>query len=136
MTARDAPESDTGTELHPILSENENDLLDLLDKLADTGKLQQVAEGRRIQFFEGKRKVKDGTTKKTGHHYWEWSYKDPDTGKRKRPYGGSIATVPNAYQYRRREYEAAHATGSPQSLADQLLRPALNELRRVDTGKG
>jgi hypothetical protein len=113
---------------------DENSILAALDRLFDTGKNQKIAEGRRVQFFEGKRKVKDGTTKKTGHHYWEWEYKDPDTGKRKRPYGGKIETVPPAYQYRIGQYQASIASRGAESLADQLLRPALNELRSIDTG--
>jgi len=108
--------------------------MDLLDQMLDTGKLQPIAEGRRIEFYSGKRKLKNGTLKKTGHRYWQWVYKDPDTGKRKRPYGGKIETVPNIYQYRRREYEARISARSPESLADALLRPALNELRNIDTG--
>jgi hypothetical protein len=117
----------------PILADLESQL-DALDRIFDTGLGREIAEGRRIQFFEGKRKVKDGTTKKTGHHYWEWVYKDPDTGKRKRPYGGTIRTVPNLYQYRIGQYQALIHSRSTQSLADALLRPALNELRSFDTG--
>ena len=106
-----------------------------LDKLFDIGKMQKIAEGRRIEFFEGKRKVKNGETKKTGHRYWQWVYKDPDTGNRKRPYGGRIETVPAAYQYRRGQYEARLSHGGVESLADTLFRPALSELRNSDTGK-
>ena len=118
----------------PILADDENALLDQLDALFDTGAGKQIAEGRRIEFFPGKRKLKDGTTKKTDHHYWQWGYKDPDTGKRKRPYGGKIETVPSLYQYRIRQYQAALNRRSPESLADNLLRPALDGLRSVDTG--
>lgn len=137
--APEMPLNDTQKPVEPpntgeaILAQNE--LLDTLDRLFDTGKTKEIKEGRRIQFFEGKRKVKDGTTKKTGRHYWEWSYKDPDTGARKRPYGGRIETVPTAYQYRRREYEAKIGSRGVESLADQLLRPALTGLRSFDTGK-
>ena len=124
----------------PILAENsilaftDDQLFEILDRLHDTGKAKPIAEGRRIEFFEGKRKVKDGTTKKTGHHYWQWVFKDPDTGARKRPYGGSIETVPNAYQYRRREYEARINTRGSESLADALFRPTVTRLRDFDTG--
>jgi len=111
-------------------------ILAALDKLFDTGKMQTIAEGRRIEFFEGKRKVKDGTTKKTGHHYWQWVYKSPDTGNRKRPYGGAIETVPASYQYRRRQYEARFSHGGAESLADALFRPSLSEMRNGDTGAG
>jgi len=109
-------------------------MLDAFDRYLDTGKYEKIAEGRRIEFFEGKRKVKDGSTKKTGHHYWQWVYKDPDTGKRKRPYGGTIETVPNLYQYRIGQYQAAIRSRSPVSLADALLRPALDGVRSFDTG--
>lgn len=118
-----------------MLASDENALLDTLDRIFDTGKGKQIAEGRRIEFFEGKRKAKDGKTRKTGHHYWQWAYKDPDTGKRKRPYGGAIRTVPSLYQYRVGQYEAALARRGAESLADALLRPALNGLRSLDTGK-
>ena len=118
-----------------ILADDESDLLDFLDRFFDTGKGRVIAEGRRIEFYEGKRRLKNGELKKTGHHYWQWVYKEPDTGKRKRPYGGEIGTVPTAYQYRRREYEAKKFSGSPESLADQLLRPALDGLRSHDTGE-
>ncbi len=110
-------------------------MLDLLDRLFDTGKTQKISEGRRIEFFEGKRRLKDGTLKKTGHHYWQWRWKEPDTGRRPTKYGGEISTVPNAYQYRRGQYEARIASRGTQSLADQLLRPALNGVRSFDTGK-
>lgn len=118
-----------------ILATDQNQLMDLMDRAFDTGNLPIIAEGRRIEFFEGKRKGKDGKTRKTGNQYWQWAYRDPDTGKRKRPYGGRIETVPSAYQYRRRQYEARVAARGPQSLADQLLRPALNGLQSLDTGK-
>ena len=84
---------------------NTDPILAALDGIFDTGKKQEIKEGRRIEFFEGKRKLKNGTIKKTGNHYWQWAYKTPDTGKRKRKYGGTTATVPISYQYRRREYE-------------------------------
>ena len=107
-----------------------------LDAIFDAQKSASIAEGRRIEFFEGKRKLSNGETKKTGHYYWQWVYKDPDTGKRKRPYGGAITTVPASYQYRRREYEARKHNGSPESLADALFRPSLSGLPYGDTGKG
>lgn len=109
-------------------------MLDVLDKLFDTGKSEVIAEGKRIEFYPGKRKMKDGTLKKTGHYYWQWVYKT-DTGARKRPYGGKIETVPSLYQYRRREYEARINSRSPESLADALLRPALDGVRSLDTGE-
>jgi hypothetical protein len=83
-----------------ILAGGEEMILAALDRLFDTGKTAEIAEGRRVEFFEGKRKTKDGTLKKTGHHYWQWVYKT-DTG-RKRPYGGKLETVPAIYQYPRR----------------------------------
>lgn len=110
-----------------------DDGFDVLDKWFDTGKDARIAEGRRIEFFEGKRKMKDGKLKKTGHAYWRWSFKT-DTG-RKRPYGGAIATVPAIYQHRRREYEARIASRSPESLADALFRPSFAGLSNGDTGE-
>ena len=110
-------------------------ILASLDKAFDMAKDASIAEGRRIEFYEGKRKLKDGTTKKTGHQYWQWVYKDPDTGKRKRPYGGAISTVPNAYQYRRREYEARIHSRGVESLADALFRPSLAGMSNGDTGE-
>lgn len=110
--------------------------MDALDRLFDTGEGKQIAEGRRIEFYPGKRKLKDGTLKKTEHIYWQWVYKDPDTGKRKRPYGGTLATVPSLYQYRIRQYQAVVNRRSSESLADALLRPALDGVRNLDTGKG
>ena len=108
-------------ERETILASNDTELVfEALDRLFDTGKTAKIAEGRRIEFFEGKRKMKDGKTKKTGHHYWQWVYKT-DTGGRKRPYGGAIATVPTIYQYRRGEYEARVSSRGFESLANDLL---------------
>jgi hypothetical protein len=95
-----------------------------------------IAEGRRIEFFEGKRKLKNGEWKRTGHHYWQYRWKASDTGKRKAKYGGGIETVPQAYQYRRRQYEASISDRSPIALADALFRPAIAGLQNGDTGKG
>ena len=79
--------------------------------------------------------MKDGKTKKTGHHYWQWVYKT-DTGGRKRPYGGAIATVPSLYQYIGCQYEARIISRGVESLADALFRPAVNGVTGFDTGKG
>ncbi len=114
---------------------SEDELFEVLDRLFDTGKDKPIAEGRRIEFYEGKRKLKNGELKKTGHQYWQWAYKDPDTGKRKRPYGGSIETVPASYQYRRRQYEARFNSRGAESLAVAWLRPAVSQVLRFDTGK-
>jgi hypothetical protein len=119
----------------PILADDLNGLLDVLDKIHDTGKAQTVAEGKRIEFFEGRRKLKDGTIKKTGIRYWQWRWKSSDTGKRKAKYGGKIETVPAIYQQRRERYEASITAGSAESLADALLRPAISRLSNHDTGK-
>lgn len=119
----------------PILADDMNTLLDVLDKLHDTGRVAKVAEGRRIEFFEGKRKVKDGSTKKTGHHYWQYRWTSPDTGKRKSRYGGSIETVPAIYQYRAKQYQASIAQRGTESLADHLFRPAGARMQDLDTGK-
>lgn len=116
----------------PILAGGENDILDALDRLFDTGKTAEIAEGRRIEFFPGKRKMKDGTTKKTGHLYWEWRWKT-DTG-RKSKYGGKLETVPEIYQDRARKYEASIAIRGTESLADALFRPAVSGVRNGDTG--
>jgi hypothetical protein len=121
--------------VNPILAGDTESILDALDSLFDTGKVE-IKEGRRIEFFEGRRKVKDGTTKKTGHQYWQWRWKSSDTGKRKAKYGGKIETVPPAYQYRARQYQASIADRDAESLADKLLRPAINGMRSIDTGKG
>lgn len=91
-----------------------------MDAIFDKMKSASIAEGRRIEFFSGKRRLKNGEIKKTGHQYWQWVYRDPDTGKRKRPYGGRIETVPNAYQYRRREYEARISDRGDEPIADDL----------------
>ena len=50
--------------------------------IAGTG---TIADGRRIEFFDGKRRTPNGT-KKTGYIYWQYAGTDPDTGKRKRTY--------------------------------------------------
>lgn len=96
-----------------------------------------IAEGNRIEFFEGKRKDKHGNWKKTGHQYWQWvKWTKSDTGKRKRvrPYGGRIETVPAAYKERARKYQASIDERSVGTLADALLRPAFNRLQSSDTG--
>lgn len=118
-----------------ILAGNLSSILDDLDKVLDIGIGKTIAEGRRIEFFEGKRKLKDGTIKKTGSRYWQWRWKSIDTGKRKAAYGGKIETVPTIYQYRREQYEASIAKGVSESLADNLLRPAIARLSSLDTGK-
>ena len=118
----------------PILAKGDAEI-DELDRFFDTGKGQKIAEGRRIEFYQGKRKLKNGTLKKTNNVYWQWVYKDPDTGKRKRPYGGTLATVPSVYQYRIRQYQAVVNSRGVESLADALLRPALDGVRNIDTGK-
>jgi len=122
------------TSQSPILADDTDGFLDALDKIFDTGKGQAVVEGRRIEFFEGKRKLKDGTIKKTGIRYWQWRWKSSDTGKRKAKYGGKIETVPTIYQYRRERYEASIAARGAESLADALLRPAISRLSNFDTG--
>jgi hypothetical protein len=95
----------------------------------DTGR-QKIAEAARIEFFPGKRKGKDGITRKTGRYYWQTARKDPDTGKRKRKYGGEIETCPN--EERKRQYRNRLDTGT---LADRLLRPAIERVESIDTGK-
>jgi hypothetical protein len=94
----------------------------------DTGR---IAEGARIEFYPGKRKGKDGITRKTGHYYWQTARTNPDTGKRKRKYGGEIETCPS--EERKRQYRNRLDTGS---LADRLLRPAIERVESFDTGKG
>jgi len=104
----------------------------MLDKAESTS----IAEGNRIEFFEGKRKQKDGTWKKTGHQYWQWVKWQSDTGKRKRirPYGGRLDTVPSIFRDRARKYQASITARSPESLADAFLRPALARVQSGDTG--
>lgn len=125
-------QAEISTEIgNPILAKDK-EILDALDRLFDTGRKEIIAEGRRIEFFPGKRKMKDGTTKKTGHYYWEWRWKT-DTG-RKSKYGGLIETVPKIYQDRARKYQASIGHGGSKSLADALFRPAVIGLRNGDTG--
>jgi len=68
--------------------------------IAGTG---TIADGRRIEFFDGKRRTPNGT-KKTGYIYWQYAGTDPDTGKRKRTYGGRWDTCPS--EIRKRQYQA------------------------------
>lgn len=98
--------------------------------------LASIAEGKRIEFFEGKRKLANGETKKTGNHYWEWRWKSPDTGKRKARYGGRLETVPARFRERAKQYQASIGSRSPESLADGLFRPAIVRLQNGDTGTG
>jgi len=107
--------------------------------MLDKAESASIAEGNRIEFFEGKRKQKDGTWKKTGHQYWQWvKWKTLDTGKRERvrPYGGGIETVPSLYRERARKYQASITSRSPESLADTVLRPTLARVQSWDTGNG
>lgn len=93
-----------------------------------------IAESKRIEFFAGKRKLADGTVKKTGNYYWEYRWRSPDTGKRKAKYGGRIETVPSQYQERADRYKASIDSRSPESLADGLFRPAIIRVQGGDTG--
>jgi hypothetical protein len=118
-------------------------VLEELDSILENDTDTAISEGRRISFFEGKRKGKDGITRKTGHHYWQWDYKDPDTGKRKRPYGGPIATTPQSRQYRASQYQernernkAANTERDSITLAERLFRPAGVRVQSGDTGEG
>lgn len=95
-----------------------------------------IAEGKRVEFYPGKRKLADGTTKKTGNYYWEYRWKSPDTGKRKAKYGGAIDTVPARYWQRAERYKANVSSRSTESLADGLFRPAIVRLQNGDTGTG
>jgi hypothetical protein len=111
---------DTGIFTESILAE--------LD--SDTGK-GKIAEGARIEFYPGKRKLKDGTYKRTGHLYWQTRRTNPDTGTRKASYGGKFDTCPN--EERKRQYRNRLDTGT---LADGLFRPAISRVEGGDTGKG
>jgi hypothetical protein len=117
--------------------------MDDLDSILKTDTDTAISEGKRISFFEGKRKGKDGTTRKTGHHYWQWDFKDPDTGKRRRTYGGEISTTPQSRQYRAIRYretnernKAAKSGGDSIALADRLFRPEILRVQSGDTVKG
>lgn len=98
--------------------------------------IASIAESKRIEFFEGRRKLANGTTKKTGYQYWQYRWKSPDTGKRKAKYGGRLETVPSQYRSRAERYKASIGSGSPESLADGLFRPAISRVQSGDTGKG
>lgn len=95
-----------------------------------------IAESKRVEFYPGKRKLADGTTKKTGNYYWEYRWKSPDTGKRKAKYGGRIETVPPRYWQRAERYKANVNGRGAESLADILLRPAIVRVQGGDTGTG
>jgi hypothetical protein len=95
----------------------------------DTGR--KIAEGARIEFYPGKRKGKDGRTKKTGHYYWQTARTDPDTGKRRRKYGGKFEACPN--EERKRQYRNRIDTST---LADGFFRSAIERAESRDTGKG
>lgn len=99
------------------------------------GSAASIAESKRIEFYPGKRKLKNGETKKTGNYYWEYRWKT-DTGERKAKYGGRIETVPARYWQRAERYKAAVGSGSPESLADGLFRPAIIRVQSGDTGTG
>lgn len=107
-------------------------ILASLDAIFDKQKTASIAEGRRVEFFEGKRKQKDGTWKKTGHLYWQYRWK-ADTG-RKSKYGGRLETVPNLYRKRADQYQASIGNRGAESLADALFRPAVSGLSHGDTG--
>lgn len=92
----------------------------LLEHRLDTGGTDRITEGKRITFFPGKRKDKDGRTYKTGYHYWQFDFRDSDTGKRRRQYGGRIDTCPSQIrvgQYQRRSASFALANGLFRSAA-------------------
>jgi len=114
-------------------------LAGLEDRL-DTGEETKIKEGRRVHFFPGKRKLKNGTTKKTGRIYWEWAFRDPETGARRRPYGGTLDKLPGEYRYRIGEYfKRSRATeGSDRgsrSLADSLFRFIEAQFQAHDPGE-
>jgi len=75
----------------PVSKTSIDSILANLDLVFEKAKIEKIVEGRRIEFFEGKRKGKDGQTRKTGHYYWQWRWKT-DTGRRAK-YGGRIETA-------------------------------------------
>ena len=112
---------------------SDNSILAELEALLGSA---SIAESKRIEFFQGKRKLKDGTTKKTGNYYWEYRWKSPDPGTRKAKYGGGIETVPARYWQRAERYKAALDSRGIESLADGLFRPAIIRVQDSDTGTG
>lgn len=143
-TGRD-PESilveriDTGSEADP----GEDSILVAMEDRIESGEETQIKTGRRVHFFPGKRKVKNGQTKKTGIIYWEWYFRDPETGNRRRPYGGTLDKLPAEYRYRLGEYlersqrirEARDDARGLGSLAESFIRLALSRSEAPDRGE-
>lgn len=60
------------------------------------------SDGWIMEYFEGKRKLNDGSLVKTGHNYWTW--RKSENGKRKSIYGGTISSLPYPIETMRRVY--------------------------------
>jgi hypothetical protein len=128
ILAEETP-SDTGRDQKSILAEEIglDSILATLENRIETGETTPIEEGRRVHFFPGKRKLRDGRTKKTGHIYWEWAFRDPETGKRRRPYGGTLDKLPGEYRFRIGEYlkrraETEGSAGSSGALTESFFR--------------
>jgi hypothetical protein len=90
------------------VSNDEIEVAEEMSQPADGGKWDydaMIADGWRIEAFEGKRNTVGNGLVKTGHTYWQW--RKSENGIRKSIYGGTIDSLPYTPEAMRRMYESA-----------------------------